>query len=407
MKRVRKFWTGLVIIAALLVFQAGPASAISPGISTPASAYPFMTRVYADGPGWCGGTLIAPSWVLTAAHCVVLGSGTTVSASAVKVAVGVEASQWASHWQKVDRVVRHPNFPAHILAGHGRPYDVALLHLTKPATQGKPIGLANFEPGVGWNLTEVGWDGQGAPKFPLGSLHYNSSIVRSDSDCSLPSLGAAYTASMFCARTSAGAPLLQSGDSGGPALIIVLGQQLLAGVEDANNGYDMLGSVHYVQSWITQVSGVVPTIPIPPPSTDRFGVVSYNQMAPGAPHNGYFATAWQDFVARSNTITQVGVTVGNPSLAGGAAVPYGVKVRLCTTAACSQILAEKVPQIINYGNTAVDLGDVAVNPGTTYYLVWYQPAAANGKTWVTYWWAGGTTISSSLQLQAIVRGYNR
>ena len=101
---------------------------------------------------------------------LVLDSGTTVSASAVKAAVGVDASQlWAAHWQKVDRVVRHPNFPAHILKGAGRPYDVALLHLTKPATQGKPIGLANFEPGVGWNLTEVGWDGQGAPRFPLGS----------------------------------------------------------------------------------------------------------------------------------------------------------------------------------------------------------------------------------------------
>ena len=280
MKRVRKFWTGLVVIAALLIFQPGLASAISPGISTPTSAYPFMTRVYAAGVGWCGGTLIAPSWVLTAAHCVVLDSGTTVSPSAVKAAVGVEASHWAAHWQKIDRVVRHPNFPAHIRNGAGRPYDVALLHLTKPATQGKPIGLANFEPGVEWNLTELGWDGQGdLPEYPLGSLHYNNSVVRSDSDCHLPLLGAAYTASMFCARTSAGAPLLQNGDSGGPVLIIVLRRQLLAGVEDANNGYDLLGSVHYVQSWITHVSGVVPTIPTPP-STDRFGVFRYNQLPP-------------------------------------------------------------------------------------------------------------------------------
>jgi hypothetical protein len=42
-------------------------------------------------------------------------------------------------------------------------------------------------------------------------------------------------------------------------------------------------------------------------------------------------------------------------------------------------LAERSPQIINYGNSAVDVGDVPVTPGTTYYIVWDQPAVAAGS----------------------------
>jgi hypothetical protein len=62
---------------------------------------------------------------------------------------------------------------------------------------------------------------------------------------------------------------------------------------------------------------------------------------------------------------------------------------------------------VNYGETAADIGDVAITPGATYYLVWYQPPPINGATWVTYWWAGGPTVTASDQMQGAVRGYNR
>jgi hypothetical protein len=135
-------------------------------------------------------------------------------------------------------------------------------------------------------------------------------------------------------------------------------------------------------------------------------VTSYDRMAPGAPYHGYFATAWQGFTAQSNRITLLGVTVGNPNLPAGQPVPANVTVRLCGDPNCGTVLAQGAPQVVNYGNTSVDIGDVAVNPGSTYYIVWYQPAAVNGATWVTYWWAGGASISQSDQMQAVVRGYN-
>jgi RHS repeat-associated protein len=139
-------------------------------------------------------------------------------------------------------------------------------------------------------------------------------------------------------------------------------------------------------------------------AADRLAVTSYDRIAPGAPHNGTFTSAWQSFVAESDTLTTLAVTVGTPNY-----VPDGhtVLMRLCTDTTCSTKLAEAAPQIANYGTTQADVGDVSVNPGQIYYIVWYQPASWNGQSWVTFWWGSGSTIGNSDQMQAAVRGYNR
>jgi hypothetical protein len=74
---------------------------------------------------------------------------------------------------------------------------------------------------------------------------------------------------------------------------------------------------------------------------------------------------------------------------------------------CPGQIVETNPQIVNYGATLADIGDVAVHPGSTYWIEWLQPPPVSGTTWVTYWWAGGQFITSSEELQMLVRGYNR
>jgi uncharacterized protein YraI len=143
---------------------------------------------------------------------------------------------------------------------------------------------------------------------------------------------------------------------------------------------------------------------------NREAITSYNRMQPGAPDHGYFENVWQNFTAQSSIITHLGVTVGNPALPAGISVPYDVTIRLCTDQPDAEghcnYLAQTTPQIINYGNTYADIGDVAVTKGQTYWVVWYQPPAVSGTSWVTYWWAGGPTITTSEQEQAIVTGYD-
>lgn len=151
--------------------------------------------------------------------------------------------------------------------------------------------------------------------------------------------------------------------------------------------------------------------PAPAPGVDRQSITSYNRMAPGAPRHGFFHNAWQPFVAQSNTITHIGVAVGSPGAPAGQTIDGTIAVRLCASQPdnagnCAKII-EGNPRITNYGNTYADFGDIAVTPGQTYWVEWFQPAPVNGSTWVTYWWAGGSTITASDQMQMVVRGYNR
>ncbi len=153
-----------------------------------------------------------------------------------------------------------------------------------------------------------------------------------------------------------------------------------------------------------------PTTPVLVPTAPtgaRFGVTSYDRMQSGAPQHGTFTSVAQPITAASDTITYLSTIVGNSGIAVGATTDIPLTLRLCTTRTCSTVLAEAQPTITNYSETGTDIGDVAVTPGTTYYIVWYQPAAINGLNWVTYWWAGGNTSATGDELQAAVRGYNR
>src|SRR5215211_7817787 len=64
---------------------------------------------------------------------------------------------------------------------------------------------------------------------------------------------------------------------------------------------------------------------------DRTAVTSYDRMQPGAPYHGYFTSAWQSFVAQSDTITSLGVTVGTPNYSPDG---HTVLTRLCTDPSC-------------------------------------------------------------------------
>lgn len=140
---------------------------------------------------------------------------------------------------------------------------------------------------------------------------------------------------------------------------------------------------------------------------EREVITSYDKEAPGAPHHGYFDVAWQNFTAQSNTITLIGATVGTTSLPAGQPTGVALTMRLCSSqpaasGACPGQLVQTSGDIVNYGTTEAAV-DVPVSVGATYWLEWLQPSP---YTWVTYWWAGGSTIETSEELQAIVQGHD-
>ncbi|MCW3042292.1 MAG: putative serine/threonine protein kinase [Actinobacteria bacterium] len=161
--------------------------------------------------------------------------------------------------------------------------------------------------------------------------------------------------------------------------------------------------------------------PPPPPPPNRTAVVSYDRMAPGAPYWGQSPYGFQSFTARSNTLTYVGVTWGSGNYQPGSSVPgVTAHIRVCSgigtpgssDVACNGQLADVAAPVVNYGTSAADIGDVAVTPGATYYVVYYEPSAAP-RTWDLFWWSctcptkGRNSAGLSDQNQMVVKGYNR
>ena len=225
------------------------------GEKTDIKDHPWQVLIFIESPlgtFQCGGSLIAPKWVLTAAHCF----GEAGPSPRSKVKSGVTNIN-DGLWVDAEKIVVHQGYDRRTHEN-----DIALVKLKSPAANGKiiplatkatPIDVGEFLEVTGWGTTSEGGS------TPDVLLKAKVPYVTNET-CNAPaSYDGAILPGMMCAGDSKGGTDACQGDSGGPLVARKADGAWLVGVVSFGEGcarklkYGVYTRVSAYLDWINAV----------------------------------------------------------------------------------------------------------------------------------------------------------
>lgn len=244
--------TGLMLSTA----HAQQQSRIINGKPASTATYPWMASIFilggkdSDNGGGCGGSLIAPNWVLTAAHCFLNEAGDAIAddpASLTTVTLNtdniVDVESGAIE-RSASRVLIHPSYrPDPETSANTNDYDIALVELTS-SVSATPVKLFTGALPAHFPTIAAGWGATvGDGSAPSDTLLQTQLRVSTADICDAAHEGL-ITGNMFCAGSYSDTDTSDTcqGDSGGPLFVnlaqgaMQIGITSFGGSETANCG---------------------------------------------------------------------------------------------------------------------------------------------------------------------------
>lgn len=236
-----RFPLAFLLVAALVAPASAPAIIV--GGDETQKTWPFMGYIETareelelGDNQFCGASLIAPTWALTAAHCVTVDP--LVDPLATTFVIGRHSKSDTSSGERIQikRMLRHESYDTPPSAN-----DVMLLELDRAPAAAQPVKIAGAAEEALWapgaSATILGWGAVTEGGSGSDTLKEARVPLVSDPDCEKAYPGQIDQATMVCAGYPAGGTDTCQGDSGGPMVVPAAdGSWRLAGATSWGDG---------------------------------------------------------------------------------------------------------------------------------------------------------------------------